>query len=356
MARQDVGLEGKIIFLLYLLVVLSCCTLLYHRVKLWCQRSSTVPLLSLEKNGFGGRSIRGVSKVSRYFQLVFLLCWAPGRSGVWGVWGGLLQLLQRARNTLGPAPGSPALSWSLQLHHRVAEVGRELRAHPLQPPAMPRDTSHPAQAAPSLIQPGPEHLQGGSSHSFSGQAVPESQHPPPEELLPQLQAEPLLLHFQTISPSPSTGHSSEKSLCSLPGGSLQGLGGSSKVPLESQHSQLLSLWLGHEECPSRMDTSHLEREPLDEKGRPRNVLLSSTHSLPPHHPLLHQHQTHLSLCPLRCHSPQHLSPGLPAQPGLWVAAPEFPSGGGGEGAPPAPLRPQLLLRGLPGDPSLGTLP
>ncbi|KAM6284655.1 transmembrane protein 116-like isoform 6-T6 [Spheniscus humboldti] len=75
--RKDVGLEGKIIFFLYLLLVLSCCTLLYRRVKLWCQRNAAAPLLTLEKDGFAGRSIRSISKVSHYFQLVFLLCWAP---------------------------------------------------------------------------------------------------------------------------------------------------------------------------------------------------------------------------------------------------------------------------------------
>ncbi|XP_042648394.1 uncharacterized protein LOC116960212 isoform X2 [Tyto alba] len=75
--RKDVGLEGKIVFLLYLLLVLSCCTLLYHRVKLRCRRNAAAPLLTLEKDGFAGKSIRSVSRVSHYFQLVFLLCWAP---------------------------------------------------------------------------------------------------------------------------------------------------------------------------------------------------------------------------------------------------------------------------------------
>ncbi|KAM6096694.1 uncharacterized protein VSU04_017376 isoform 2-T2 [Chlamydotis macqueenii] len=75
--RKDVGLEGKIIFFLYLLLVLSCCTLLYRRVKLWCRRNGAAPLLAPERDGFAGRSIRSVSKVSHYFQLVFLLCWAP---------------------------------------------------------------------------------------------------------------------------------------------------------------------------------------------------------------------------------------------------------------------------------------
>ncbi|KAM6320916.1 transmembrane protein 116-like [Aegotheles albertisi] len=74
---QDVGLEGKIIFLVFLGLVLSCCTLLYRGVQLRCRGSTAVPLLTLDKGGFGGRSIRSVTKVSHYFQLVFLLCWAP---------------------------------------------------------------------------------------------------------------------------------------------------------------------------------------------------------------------------------------------------------------------------------------
>ncbi|CAN0020559.1 unnamed protein product [Bubo scandiacus] len=75
--RKDAGLEGKIIFFLYLLLVLSACTLLYRRVKLWCWRKAAAPLLTPERDGFAGRSIRSVSRVSHYFQLVFLLCWAP---------------------------------------------------------------------------------------------------------------------------------------------------------------------------------------------------------------------------------------------------------------------------------------
>lgn len=108
-SRKDVGLEGKIIFFLYLLLVLSCCTvsrgcsgmqwgpsrasstprltlfpsiqLLYHRVQRRCRRDAAAPLLMLERDGFAGRSTRSVSRVSHYFQLVFLLCWAPGESG-----------------------------------------------------------------------------------------------------------------------------------------------------------------------------------------------------------------------------------------------------------------------------------
>ncbi|KAM6100986.1 transmembrane protein 116-like [Pterocles gutturalis] len=75
--RKDMGLEGKIIFFLYLLLVLSCCTLLYWRVQLWCRRKAAAPLLTQEKDGFAGRSIRSGARVSHSFQLVFLLCWAP---------------------------------------------------------------------------------------------------------------------------------------------------------------------------------------------------------------------------------------------------------------------------------------
>ncbi|XP_075598935.1 uncharacterized protein LOC142600017 [Balearica regulorum gibbericeps] len=101
--RKEVGLEGKIIFFLYLLLVLSCCTLLYRRVKLRCRRNTAAPLLTLEKDGFAGRSIRSVSRVSHYFQLVFLLCWAPGK--LWGV-GGVCDAPQpwQARATAAPAP------------------------------------------------------------------------------------------------------------------------------------------------------------------------------------------------------------------------------------------------------------
>nr|XP_031362415.1 uncharacterized protein LOC116184375 [Lonchura striata domestica] len=76
---KNAGLEEKIIFLLYLLLVLGCCSLLYRRVRLRCRGNAALPLLSLDRDGgFGGRSGRSVSKASLYFQLVFLLCWTPG--------------------------------------------------------------------------------------------------------------------------------------------------------------------------------------------------------------------------------------------------------------------------------------
>ncbi|XP_064512932.1 uncharacterized protein LOC135415204 isoform X1 [Pseudopipra pipra] len=78
LGENDAGLAGKIIFLLYLLLVLGCCTLLYRRVRLRCRGTVAVPLLPLERDaGSGGGSGRSVSKASRCFQLVFLLCWTP---------------------------------------------------------------------------------------------------------------------------------------------------------------------------------------------------------------------------------------------------------------------------------------
>ncbi|XP_059703658.1 uncharacterized protein LOC132327950 isoform X4 [Haemorhous mexicanus] len=75
---KNAGLEEKIIFLLYLLLVLGCCSLLYRRVRLRCRGNAALPLLGLDRDGgFGGRSGRSVRKASLYFQLVFLLCWTP---------------------------------------------------------------------------------------------------------------------------------------------------------------------------------------------------------------------------------------------------------------------------------------
>ena len=49
-------------------------------------------------------------------------------------------------------------------------VGRDLKDHPVPPPALGRDPLPPAQGAPSPVQPGLEPCQGGGSHSFSGQS------------------------------------------------------------------------------------------------------------------------------------------------------------------------------------------
>ncbi|XP_039560507.1 uncharacterized protein LOC120500119 [Passer montanus] len=78
---KSAGLEEKIALLLYLLLVLGCCSLLYRRVRLRCRGNAALPLLSPARHGgFGGRSGRGVRRASLHFQLVFLLCWTPGMS------------------------------------------------------------------------------------------------------------------------------------------------------------------------------------------------------------------------------------------------------------------------------------
>uniref|UniRef100_A0A8C4VGN6 Transmembrane protein 116 n=1 Tax=Gopherus evgoodei TaxID=1825980 RepID=A0A8C4VGN6_9SAUR len=74
---KDTGLEMKILFFVYLLLVLSCSAFLYCRVKLWCRRNNEVRLLNMENDGFASRNIQSVCKISRCFQLVFLICWTP---------------------------------------------------------------------------------------------------------------------------------------------------------------------------------------------------------------------------------------------------------------------------------------
>ncbi|XP_044883291.1 transmembrane protein 116-like isoform X2 [Mauremys mutica] len=74
---KDTGLEMKILFFMYLLLVLSCSTFLYCRVKRWCRRNNEVRLLNMENDGFASRNIQSVCKISRCFQLVFLICWTP---------------------------------------------------------------------------------------------------------------------------------------------------------------------------------------------------------------------------------------------------------------------------------------
>ncbi|EMP29202.1 hypothetical protein UY3_13682 [Chelonia mydas] len=46
-------------------------------VKLWCRRNSEVRLMYMENDGFASRNIQSVCKISRCFQLVFLICWTP---------------------------------------------------------------------------------------------------------------------------------------------------------------------------------------------------------------------------------------------------------------------------------------
>ncbi|XP_032913410.1 uncharacterized protein LOC116995138 [Catharus ustulatus] len=75
------NVEGKIIFVLYVLLVLGCCSLLYRRVRLRYRGNAALPLLSLGTDGgVGGTSGRGGGRASLHFQMVFLLCWTPGKA------------------------------------------------------------------------------------------------------------------------------------------------------------------------------------------------------------------------------------------------------------------------------------
>jgi len=91
---------------------------------------------------------------------------------------------------------------------------RTLKIIWFQPPCHEQGHLPLDQVAQSSIQPGLEHCQGGSIHSFSGQPVPVPHHPHGKELLVvsnlnlpyfSLQPFPLVLSLHTLvkSPSPS---------------------------------------------------------------------------------------------------------------------------------------------------------
>ncbi|XP_041110499.1 kappa-type opioid receptor-like isoform X1 [Polyodon spathula] len=67
----------KILFFLYVLVVLTSCTVLYCKVKQWCRRQQEECLLPVEGDGFSSRNIRGIYVTVRSILLVFLICWTP---------------------------------------------------------------------------------------------------------------------------------------------------------------------------------------------------------------------------------------------------------------------------------------
>nr|XP_034983108.1 uncharacterized protein LOC118090886 isoform X1 [Zootoca vivipara] len=78
--RKDSGKEGKIFFLVFISLVVVCCTVLYCRVKCWCRRRQRGgPPLNLpapESDGCAGRT--RTTRSACFFQLVFLVCWMPG--------------------------------------------------------------------------------------------------------------------------------------------------------------------------------------------------------------------------------------------------------------------------------------
>ncbi|XP_044883297.1 uncharacterized protein LOC123375920 isoform X3 [Mauremys mutica] len=126
---KDTGLEMKILFFMYLLLVLSCSTFLYCRVKRWCRRNNEVRLLNMENDGFASRNIQSVCKISRCFQLVFLICWTPGA-----------QEQDRPMFPL-PAAGCLASTWK-GLHIRSEAACVQKHCFPAQPPLLHQHRAH----------------------------------------------------------------------------------------------------------------------------------------------------------------------------------------------------------------------
>uniref|UniRef100_H3AUJ0 G-protein coupled receptors family 1 profile domain-containing protein n=1 Tax=Latimeria chalumnae TaxID=7897 RepID=H3AUJ0_LATCH len=73
---ENEDLVDKILFFLYVLAVISCCSFLYCRMKLWCQRTQQ-RLFSPEKDTYVKKNIRSIYLTFRFIQLVFLGCWIP---------------------------------------------------------------------------------------------------------------------------------------------------------------------------------------------------------------------------------------------------------------------------------------
>ncbi|XP_034983109.2 uncharacterized protein LOC118090886 isoform X2 [Zootoca vivipara] len=115
--RKDSGKEGKIFFLVFISLVVFCCTVLYCRVKCWCRRRQRGgPPLNLpapESDGCAGRT--RTTRSACFFQLVFLVCWMPAFSLC------LLSFTSLQPTSLFPLYVAMALTISLQgfLHSLV---------------------------------------------------------------------------------------------------------------------------------------------------------------------------------------------------------------------------------------------
>jgi len=87
----------------------------------------------------------------------------------------------------------------------MAQFGRRIMK--LQPPCQRQgcQLSHLIlhQAAQHPIQLGHEHLQGGGTHSLSGQPVPAPHHSHSKELPPDIQPKSSLFQLKTTSPCPA---------------------------------------------------------------------------------------------------------------------------------------------------------
>lgn len=75
--EKNVGLGNKITFFVYLLVVMTCCTVLYCRLNLHPGTNEEMPLLGVRRDGFARMRTRNAYRRARFFQLSFVLCWAP---------------------------------------------------------------------------------------------------------------------------------------------------------------------------------------------------------------------------------------------------------------------------------------
>ncbi|XP_078533969.1 transmembrane protein 116-like [Lissotriton helveticus] len=75
--EKNVSLRDKITLFVYLLAVMTCCTVLYCRLNLNRGTNEEMPLLGMDRDGFARVRTRSAYRRARFFQLSFVLCWAP---------------------------------------------------------------------------------------------------------------------------------------------------------------------------------------------------------------------------------------------------------------------------------------
>ncbi|NXG46609.1 FOXP4 protein, partial [Psilopogon haemacephalus] len=112
---------------------------------------------------------------------------------------------QQMQQILSP----PQLQALLQQQQAIMlqQVGRDLKDQRVPSPLCHRQGHLPLeQVTQGLIQPGLEHLQGGSSHNLPRQPGPVSHHPHCEELPPNIPFKSPLCQFEPIPPRPPLGN------------------------------------------------------------------------------------------------------------------------------------------------------
>uniref|UniRef100_W5NJD4 G-protein coupled receptors family 1 profile domain-containing protein n=1 Tax=Lepisosteus oculatus TaxID=7918 RepID=W5NJD4_LEPOC len=67
----------KVFFLAYVLVVITCCIVVYYRVNKWCQDRQGECMFLVEGDGFSRRNMRGIYCTARSVVLVMVVCWTP---------------------------------------------------------------------------------------------------------------------------------------------------------------------------------------------------------------------------------------------------------------------------------------